>query len=243
VGALCNQLCIVECTEFYLSHFTKTFNFQTYMRSLVLPYPKVHLANLNMCALLVSLKLPVNSNNIQESFLNGFWGLQAKLLEGLSNYAGNNLPFDANEANRPVATDGSESISENMYYGLMFRWLHFTADLDFGIVIRSLVAYILGQCLVPPRKAPPSIGNYADKSSVKTNADGTKDAGALHLDNIQLSNVDKLKDKDKREMGLDVPGDPMSSHFDFVCECVEPTMELSELLTDEIAKEDKRMVR
>ena len=191
VGALCNQLCIVECPEYYLSHFIKTFNFQTYMRSLVLPYPKVHLVNLNLCALLTSLKLPVNSNNIQESFLNSFFSLQGKLLEGLSNYAGTNLPFDANEANRPVATDGSESISENMYYGLMFRWLHFTHDLDFGICIRSLVAYILGQCLVPPRKAPPSIGNYADKTGE------TKDAGALHLDNIELGNIDKLKDKDK----------------------------------------------
>eukprot|EP00392_Amoebophrya_sp_AT5.2_P006240 g6250.t1 len=220
LGGLAASLGSMEAPEFFLTHLVDNFQITPVMRALLLPYPRVHLAQLTLIAVFTSLKLPMNSNTIQESFLSKFFAHQGSLLIGLSNFATNNVQPDPQQ---PFARDGSDSISPNLGYGLIFRWFNFTHELEFGRSIRSLAAYIFGQCLVPPKKAPPSIGSAGEEAK--------NDAFSI-LTGKTLDDAIKPEEEEKKE-----------DRRDAVCECLDPTVELSELITDEIAREDKRLLK
>ncbi|CAD7957194.1 unnamed protein product [Amoebophrya sp. A120] len=225
LGGLAASLGAMEAPEFFLTHLVDNFQITPVMRALLLPYPRVHLAQLTLIAILTSLKLPMNSNTIQESFLSKFFKHQENLLIGISNFATNGVIPDPSQ---PFARDGSDSISPNVGYGLIFRWFNFTHELDFGRSIRSLAAYILGQCLVPPKKSPPSIGSAGEETSTKMDVMNILGSvGGKTLDEA-IKPEEEEKKEDRR---------------DAVCECQDPTVELSEILTDEIAREDKRMLK
>ncbi|CAD7960622.1 unnamed protein product [Amoebophrya sp. A25] len=164
----------------------------------------------------------MNSNTIQESFLAKFFQHQESPLIGVSNFASNGVVPDPSQ---PFARDGSDSISPNLGYGLIFRWPSFTHELAFGRSIRSLATYLFGQGLVPPKKAPPSIGSTGEDPS----SGGPDNLAAVS----QLPVLDDV-----------TTPDPVDVRRDAVCEChQDPTVQLSELLTDEIAREDKRLLK
>jgi len=177
----------------------------------------------------------MNSNTIQESFLQKFFKHQENLLIGLSNFASNNVTPDPGQ---PFAKDGSDSISANMGYGLIFRWFNFTHELDFGRSIRSLAAYILEQCVLPPKKCPPNIGS-AGESGLNVNAMAKMFGGGGSGAEIFANSLDDMINRKEQEEHLQ----KTKHDYDVVCMCMPPTVELSELITDEIAREDKRLMK
>jgi len=120
-----------------------------------LPYPQVHAAVLLMVSVLVSLRVPVSGPTTQDHFLNRFWAMQASLLQSFANFGEAAM---ANVKLVPHPTAKGASLPSDVSYSLVFRFFYFTqSDPKLGPLIRSAAAFVLGQCLKPPTKQPPTL--------------------------------------------------------------------------------------
>jgi len=120
-----------------------------------LPYPMVHVSVLLMVSILVSMRLPMSGATIETDFLRKFFNLQAQLLLRFAEFSGGSM---TSASLVPHPTQKGQALPSDVPYSLVFRFFYFTqSDPVLGPSIRSLAAYILGQCLMPPLKNPPAL--------------------------------------------------------------------------------------
>merc|ERR1719399_2209077 len=113
-----------------------------------LPYPMVHASCLLMVAIVTSMRLPMIGATIEAEFLRKFFNLQAQLLTRFAEFQGGKISAATLV---PHPTQKGAALPSDVPYSLVFRFFYFTqSDPVLGPSIRSLAAYILGQCLLPP---------------------------------------------------------------------------------------------
>merc|ERR1719240_689618 len=92
---------------------------------------------------------------IEPAFLQKFFSMQAQLLQCFAEFSGAAMQ---NVQVVPHPTAKGKSLPAETPYSLLFRFFYFTqSDPVLGPSIRSMAAYILGQCLHPPKKNPPAL--------------------------------------------------------------------------------------
>merc|ERR1719316_2367206 len=117
--------------------------------------PNVHASCLLMVSILTSLRLPMMGATIEPAFLQQFFSMQAQLLQCFAEFAGASMQ---NVSVVPHPTAKGKSLPAETPYSLLFRFFYFTqSDPVLGPSIRSLAAYVVGQCLHPPKKNPPAL--------------------------------------------------------------------------------------
>jgi len=135
--------------------FVKNFLPKSVNACFGLPYPMVHASCLLMVSILTSLRLPMMGATIEPAFLQQFFSMQAQLLQCFAEFAGASMQ---NVSVVPHPTAKGKSLPAETPYSLLFRFFYFTqSDPVLGPSIRSLAAYVLGQCLRPPKKNPPAL--------------------------------------------------------------------------------------
>jgi len=124
-----------------------TLDAQTIVRLLKQPEKGVNLAALMLTAVLSSYRLALKAQNVEGDFLKRFYDLGGTSLEGFS--ASGQGPYD-----------------------LAARWLHAgPQELPAETEFRSLVAFLIGQCALPPLAVVPSLdlaGGDRDTSEGKS---------------------------------------------------------------------------
>jgi hypothetical protein len=119
-----------------------------------LPYPMVHASSLLMVSMLTSMRLPMLGATVEPTFLKRFFSMQAQLLQSFAEFSGGGATVQL----VPHPTVKGKALPGETMYSLVFRFFYFTqSDPVLGPSIRAMAAYVLGQCLMPPRKNPPAL--------------------------------------------------------------------------------------
>jgi len=160
LGAACASYACIESVAF-LTSFVMKAQGSMISHPYQLPYPLVHLSVLTLVCLLTSIKLFPSTETIREAFLERFFSLQQDLLQGVGTPGHVHPTVFVPRPNSP-----DDILDPATPYVLIMKWFHFSGDLDFGRHLRSLAAFLLGQCCIPPTMAPPLRGVSDDTKAL-----------------------------------------------------------------------------
>lgn len=130
---------------FELQHFLHaavfTLDGQRTVRCLGATEKSLQLTSLLLISVVSCFQLPLQAQTIGDDFLGGFFQLQQKVIEGIANCGEG--PYD-----------------------MLAKWLHLPAgSLPCETHFRCLIAFMLGQCIMPPLAEAPSLRRGADEEA------------------------------------------------------------------------------
>eukprot|EP00437_Effrenium_voratum_P024126 CAMPEP_0181406206 /NCGR_PEP_ID=MMETSP1110-20121109/5153_1 /TAXON_ID=174948 /ORGANISM="Symbiodinium sp., Strain CCMP421" /LENGTH=1066 /DNA_ID=CAMNT_0023528613 /DNA_START=57 /DNA_END=3258 /DNA_ORIENTATION=+ len=132
LGCVASAWCLIELPAF-VQTAVHSIDSRVVSKCLTLPEKSLQLAALLLIAVVSSIRLPLNAQNIASEFLRKFHGQQQVLIESLA--SGGEGPYDT-----------------------IARWLHEPLlGLPNEHEFRCLVSFMIGQCIKPPLAAPPSL--------------------------------------------------------------------------------------